>query len=426
VYFQHEKARHLPAEMGNPPEVRRVGVVGAGVMGAGIAQLAAIKGSEVVVQEVNQSALDAGLARIDDLFRKAVERGLLTPEEGQRKRAGVHGTLAWERFDSVDVVIEAAVEDMEIKRKLFRELEARTRPDAILATNTSALSVTGLQEGLSHPERIAGLHFFNPIHKMPLVEVVRTPATADFAPARLTAWAIALGKTPVQVHDAPGFVVNRVLMPYLNEAVLLVAEGMKIADVDRVMRRFGMPMGPLELLDQIGLDVSAHVARSMQPSTGGRFDPNTAFETMSQRGWLGVKSGCGFYLHKGKSATPNAEVEALLRGQKAGGPTLPSAALLAEARERMVLLMVNEAAMALGEGVAEDAETIDLAMIMGTGWAPHRGGPLCYADSRGPDDVVRVLSGLASRHGRRFEPCPALKQRAEAKKAFRQPILTPA
>jgi 3-hydroxyacyl-CoA dehydrogenase/enoyl-CoA hydratase/3-hydroxybutyryl-CoA epimerase len=418
LFFQHEKARRLPESLAalRPPEVHRVGVVGAGTMGAGIVQLAALKGCEVWVQEVNEEALGAGLFKVTTLFEKAVERGVVTQNEAQRRLAGVHSTLKWEGFDKVDLVVEAALEDLEAKRTVFRELEAHTRPTTVLATNTSSLPVESLQAGLEHPERVAGLHFFNPVHKMPLVEVARAPQSGEPALALLTQWAIALGKTPVLVRDSPGFVVNRVLMPYLNEAVLLVAEGLKIEQIDGVMKRFGMPMGPLEVLDQIGLDVAAHVAQTMQPLLTGRFEPNTAFEQMKGNGWLGQKSGKGFYVHKGKHPKPNALAQNLLRSPHVGGvaKALSPAARLTEARERMVLLMVNEAALGLSEGLTADAESLDLAMVMGTGWAPHRGGPLHYADDRGLPEVVQALRGLAARHGRRFEPCAELTGRAEA------------
>jgi 3-hydroxyacyl-CoA dehydrogenase/enoyl-CoA hydratase/3-hydroxybutyryl-CoA epimerase len=424
LFFQREQARKAAGEA-KAAEVRRVGVVGAGVMGAGIAQLAALKGCEVVVQEVNQGALDAGMKRLDELFAKAVERRVLPEAEARQRRAAVRGTLAWEGFDGADVVVEAALEDLEVKRNLFRELEARTRPEAVLATNTSSLPVARLQEGLRHPQRVAGLHFFNPVHKMPLVEVVRAPATSAEVAERLRAWSAGLGKTPVVVGDGPGFVVNRVLMPYLNEATLLVAEGLAIADFDRLMKRFGMPLGPLGLLDQIGLDVAAHVARSMQPALAGRFEPNLAFEAMRRQGWLGVKSGRGFYVHQGKRPKPHAAAQALLREvEPVGAAGLSPAARLAEARERMVLLMVNESALLLSEGLA-DAETIDLALVFGTGWAPHRGGPLRYAGERGVADVAQALAALSARHGKRFEPCAELKRRAASGEPFRQPLAAP-
>ncbi|HZV06992.1 MAG TPA: 3-hydroxyacyl-CoA dehydrogenase NAD-binding domain-containing protein [Gemmataceae bacterium] len=426
LFFQTQKSDKLPEELhaAKPVEVRRVGVVGAGTMGAGIAQLAAFKGCKVVVQEVSQAALDAGLERIKGLFRKAVERRLLTEPESVERLAAIQGTLKWEGFDHVDVVVEAALEDLDAKRTVFRELESRTRPGTVLATNTSSLPVESLQEGLTHPERVAGMHFFNPVHKMPLVEVARAPASNEMTLATLTQWAINLGKTPVLVRDSPGFVVNRILMPYLNEAVILVAEGLAIEQVDRVMKRFGMPMGPLELLDQIGLDIAAHVAESMQPVLTGRFEPNAAFEKMRAAGLLGQKSGRGFYLHAGKKPKINSQTQQLLRVEKSASiaQALPEAARVTEGRERMVLLMVNEAALALSEKLTTTAAALNLAMVLGTGWAPHRGGPLRYADDRGLGDIVQSLTTLAARHGKRFEPCAELKRRAEANEPFTQPL----
>jgi 3-hydroxyacyl-CoA dehydrogenase/enoyl-CoA hydratase/3-hydroxybutyryl-CoA epimerase len=424
LFLQREEARKLSAELRDAAEpVRRVGVVGAGAMGAGIAQLAAFKGCSVVVQEINEAALGAGLLRVAGLFHKAVERGLLQKEEAERKLSGVHGTNTWKGFEDVDVVVEAAVEDLEVKRQIFRELEARTRPNAVLATNTSSLSVARLQDGLAHPERVAALHFFNPVHKMPLVEVAHTPRTDRRTTATLAQWAITLGKTPVVVKDSPGFVVNRVLMPYLAEAAVLVAQKMPVLQIDQIMRRFGMPMGPLELLDQIGLDVAAHVAGTIQRASGSPGDvPYAAtvarlFDTLRQAGWLGQKSGAGFYVYRGKAKRVNtAAAEALAALSREEPGEAADRRLLAQpgsARDRLVLPMVNAAAACLGEGVAESAEAIDLAMVLGTGWAPHRGGPLHYADDRGSGEVVRVLEGLAQRFGPWFTPCAELRRRAE-------------
>ena len=197
---------------------------------------------------------------------------MLSAADAEKRSAVVRGATDWDAFEDVDVVVEAAVENLDAKRAVFRDLDGRTRPDAVLATNTSSLSVGSLEDGLKHPERVGGMHFFNPVHRMQLVEVVQTPATNERTIAALVQWAIALGKTPIVVRDSPGFVVNRVLTPYLNEAAVLVAEGMGIKEIDRVMKRFGMPMGPLEVLDQIGLDVAAHVAESMAPLMAGRLE----------------------------------------------------------------------------------------------------------------------------------------------------------
>ncbi len=419
LFFQRESLRK-PAGIESAREVKRVGVVGAGVMGAGIAQLAALQGRDVVVQEVNQAALAAGMARLDDLFAKAAERKRVSAEEAKARRAAVKGTTSWEGFASVDLVIEAAVEDLELKRNLFKELAARVGPDCVLATNTSSLAVARVQEGLPHPQRVGGMHFFNPVHKMPLVEVVRPPATSEATAALLTKFAIDLGKVPVRVGDGPGFVVNRVLMPYLDEAVRLVGEGLPIAEIDALMRRFGMPMGPLALLDQIGLDVAAHVARLVRMQLGRPAEEGGAFERMREKGWLGEKAKLGFYRHGAKS-TPHREAQELMKQSYSGSSPslkLPKAARLAEARERLVLPMVNEAAAALADGLA-DAATIDVAMVFGTGWAPHRGGPLSYAGSRGVGDVARSLEQLASRHGPRFAPCAELSRRAATDAPFR-------
>jgi 3-hydroxyacyl-CoA dehydrogenase/enoyl-CoA hydratase/3-hydroxybutyryl-CoA epimerase len=382
-----------------------------------------VRGFEVVVQEVNEEALGAGLFRIKTLFDKAVERRILSETEAAKRFTLLRGSIDWKGFDQVDLVLEAAIENLDAKRAIFRELEARTRPGTILGTNTSSLPVAALQEGLQHPERVAGLHFFNPVHKMPLVEVARATATSDRAVSTLATWAIALGKAPVIVRDSPGFVVNRILMPYFHEAVLLIGEGVSIDEIDAVMKHFGMPLGPLELLDQIGLDVAAYVAVSMQPALAGRFPSLGAFEQMRQHDWLGQKNGKGFYDHRGKKLKVNALAQNLLRSVRDESlpqldPALPPATRLREARERMVLLMVNEAALALAEGLAANAGRIDLAMVLGTGWAPHRGGPLHYADTRGLAEVVAALADLAARYGKRFEPCAELQTRAERNQRF--------
>ncbi len=429
LFFEMELAKQMPPELADVParEIKRVGVVGAGTMGAGIAQLAAVRGCEVVIREVNETALAAGTLKIAALFSQAVARGVLTQAEAQNRLAAVKGTTEWVGFGDVALVVEAVLEDLELKRKVFRELEAHTRPETLLATNTSSLGVANIQEGLAHPERVAALHFFNPVHKMPLVEVGPAAATAPEATAALTRWAVKLGKTPVVVKDSPGFVVNRITIPYLNEAVLLVAEGMAPERVDEAMRRFGMLTGPLEVLDQVGIDVAAHIARVAEAAFADRFEPNRAFAALAERGWLGQKSDKGgFYAYQGKKRLANAEAVAVVRrSAPAAGSliaSLPAAAQLREATERMVLLMVNEAALAVGEGLAATPDLIDRAMVFGIGWAPHRGGPLRYADDRGLADVQRALADLAHRVGRRFAPCAELTRRAGSGTRFRTPL----
>ncbi len=435
LYFLIENSRKSGAdqELASAYGIRRVGIVGAGTMGAGIAQLAAVKGFDVVVQEVNDAALTAGMKKIEDLFQKAVERRVLSQDEASKKLVAIGKTTTWQGFENVDVVVEAAIEDLEKKRDIFRILDQRTRPDAILATNTSSLLVRQIQEGAQHPDRIAGLHFFNPVHKMPLVEVVRAPSSAGDGIEKLRVWAAALGKTPVVVGDSPGFVVNRILMPYLGEAVLLAAQKYSIERLDQVMRRFGMPMGPFELLDQVGIDVAAHIAKTMHAAFGKRLGESRAaegiistFEQMCKNGWFGQKSGLGFYRHEGKkSQVHEAAVSVLPTNAEAAASIVGNHENLIEARDRMVLLMVNEAAACLQEGLGERADVIDLAMVLGTGWAPHRGGPLRYADDRGVADVVKVLEELKRKHGVRFEPCEELRKRVETKELFYSTLPAP-
>jgi len=405
LFLRREEVRK---SLGSPDKpITRVGVVGAGTMGAGIVELAALKGCEVAVQEVNEVALGAGVMRIASLFQKAQQQGILTEEDFRRNLARIQATIRWEGFDKAELVIEAASEDLAIKRELFKELERRTPAQATLATNTSSLLVGRLQEGMSHPERVVGLHFFNPVHRMPLVEVVRGPKTSARAIERAAQWAAGLGKTPLVVKDSPGFIVNRVLIPYLNEAVLLLLEGMEADRIDHVMVRFGMPLGPLELLDQIGIDVAAHIAKGVEPVFGNRLPAHGAFEIMANRGWLGVKSGRGFYVHKGKRRKVHGEAVTALRkqaGRSVAFAGLPRAALVQQARERLVLIMCKEAFLCLQEGVADSAEVLDLAMVLGSGWAPHRGGPITHARQRGIDAVTETMKSLAAQVGERFAP----------------------
>lgn len=419
VFLQREAARKT--EDHEKSRVHRVGVVGAGTMGAGIAQLAAMKDHEVIVQEVDDSALGKGVLAIEKLFQEALLKGVISPKAYAEKINSVKGSFTWDGFAGLDLVIEAALEDIDVKKGLFKTLEEKTRANAVLATNTSSLSVSVIQQEMEYPERMAGLHFFNPVHKMELIEVIRGEKTDEKTVNTLLRWAKELGKTPVLVKDSPGFLVNRILTPYLNEAVLLLLEGMDVIEIDRIMKRFGMPMmGPLELLDQVGLDIAAHIAASIQPHFGDRFPTNPAFERMKGTEWLGKKSGAGFYRYRRNKKKVNKHLLRVIRQESLSTDLdkLTPSVRATQARERMVLLMVNEAAACLDEQVIADAQQLDLAMILGTGWAPHRGGPLHYADDRGIAAIVETLQGYAERYGVRFSPCEKLKQMAARGQSF--------
>jgi 3-hydroxyacyl-CoA dehydrogenase/enoyl-CoA hydratase/3-hydroxybutyryl-CoA epimerase len=415
LFFAREAARKLPAELAKADNttVQRVGIVGAGVLGAGLAQLAAIKGAEVIVQEASVEALGAGLLRVQQLFQQALERGIVSPDEGLKRLAAIKGVLDWKGFEDVQLVVEATPENLETKSHIFRELETRTRADCVLATATSSLRVGDIAAAVSRPERVAGLHCFHPLHKVPLAEVVSTPHAAPATLARLMNWSIALGKTPVRVNDSPGFVVLRVLLPYLNEAALLVREGLPITVIDDEMRRFGMTIGPLEALDALGLDTLAALARA-------RGTPSEALDLMLANEWLGQRTGRGFYTHGGKKLKYNHLAENLLRqGHLASAMRgLSLAARRADARDRLVLLMVKEAAQCVAEGLTATPGEVDLALILGHGWAMHRGGPLHHADDLGLALVVEKLRGLERRLGPRFAPNEELVLRAEQGRQF--------
>lgn len=414
IFFLQERAKKLSASVDAPaPPVRRVAVIGAGVMGAGIAQWTSARGLPVTLSDIAPDALARGLHSIRSVYREAVARHIFTPAEataGLDRITPVHTAVP---LASVDLVIEAAVEKLDAKQAIFRDLESRVRPDTILATNTSALSIDALAEKLVHPGRVIGIHFFNPVHRMQLVELVRGPRTSDATLAAALRFARQLGKLPVVVNDRPGFLVNRILMPYLVEAVRLFREGHDPETIDRLMLDFGMPMGPLRLADEVGLDVARHVAADLAHRLPNRAPLDDTLSLMIAQGWLGKKSGRGFYLYTSKKhhPSPNPDLRRL-------APPVSAPSPLASATDRLVLVMVNEAARCLDEGVVASPEDVDFGMILGTGWAPFRGGPLRYADSLGITDVVARLAILTRDVSPHFAPCDYLRSLTHDNRTF--------
>ena len=395
-----------------------IGVVGAGVMGAGIAQWTAARGYPTLLKDVAPGALAKGLKTAEKIFTDGVKKKKLTPAEATAGLDRITATAEDVPLAGVDLVIEAALEKLEVKQAIFRQLEARSGPGTILATNTSALSIDAIAGGLADPGRVVGIHFFNPVHRMQLVEIVRGPRTSPVALDTALTFVKAIGKLPVLVKDSPGFLVNRILLPYMVEAVRLFAEGVDAARLDRIMLDFGMPMGPARLSDEVGLDVAQHVAVDLQNRLAKPVPINDTLAKMIAKGWLGKKSGTGFYVfskEKGAKEQPNPEVAFL---QTSGqGRAQDDATLL----DRMVLVMVNEAARCLEEGVVEAPEDVDFGMIFGTGWAPFRGGPLRYADARGVAEIVGQLQKLQNEVAPHFEPCEKLRVMAQSKATFYPP-----
>ena len=418
IFFLQERAKKtkLPGTDSKPAPVKKVAVVGAGLMGAGIAQWSAGRGLRVLLKDISPAALSKGMQSIAKIFRDAAKRRVFTPSDAQAGYDRVVPTATDVPMREVDLVIEAAVERLDLKRKIFAGLEKQTPPGTVLATNTSALSIDTIADDLLEPGRVVGIHFFNPVHRMQLVEIVRGARTSDATLNTALGYVKGIGKLPVIVKDSPGFLVNRVLLPYMSEAMrLYFDEGYDIETIDRIMLDFGMPMGPLRLMDEVGLDVGNHVARDLSKRLPGSMPPDGAtgvtIAKMIEKGWLGRKAGKGFYSYasgkKDDSLPPlNPEMSGVYHPKTAGE------ADDAYLRDRLVLVMVNEGARVLEEGVVDAPEDVDFGMIMGTGWAPFRGGPLRYADARGLPEVVHRLDELAASAGAHYRPCKRLRDLA--------------
>jgi 3-hydroxyacyl-CoA dehydrogenase / enoyl-CoA hydratase / 3-hydroxybutyryl-CoA epimerase len=398
---------------GAPAEkIVHAAVIGAGVMGSGIAQWLSARGVAVILRDVSREFVDRGLANIDKTYADAVKRGIMSEEKAKEGRARIICTTAHVELRDVEIVIEAASEKIDIKKEIFRELAANA-PKAILATNTSALSISELGEESGWPERVVGLHFFNPVSRMKLIEVVVGKKTSEETRDRALAFARQVGKLPVLVRDKPGFLVNRVLFPYLLDAAELFEAGVDAEKIDNALLQWGMPMGPLRLIDEIGVDVSVDIAATLERAYGRRDRAPEILRQMLSAKLLGRKSGAGFYKYEGKAQLPN---ESLTQWRKGGAKedVDPAAVALAEEAltNRLVLLMVNEAARCVEEGVVDSPQDADYGMHLGTGFPAHRGGPLRFADHFGPKRAVEELEKLAQTD-EKFVPCELLKTHAE-------------
>jgi 3-hydroxyacyl-CoA dehydrogenase/enoyl-CoA hydratase/3-hydroxybutyryl-CoA epimerase len=369
------------------------------------------------MKDIEHEAVTGGLQHAHGLFDKAVKRRRMSVREAAQAMERISGGIEYHGLSGSDVVVEAIVEKMEVKKAVLAELEGHVSENCIIATNTSSLSVEEMASALSRSERFCGMHFFNPVHRMPLVEVIRAPGTSDEAVATIYRLALDLGKVPVVVGDGPGFLVNRILGLYLNEAGFLLSDGASIEMIDRVAKRFGMPMGPLRLVDEVGIDVSTHAGASLHGALGERLTPAPALLELGRTGRLGKKGGLGFYQYEdGKDKGVDDSIYAELPSVPT--PSTSSAGSLTGEdgedliRRRLVLAMINEAARILGDGIAASAADVDIAMIMGTGFPPFRGGLLRFADTLHPRGLVDQLEQLAEMHGERFTPAPILVQLA--------------
>eukprot|EP01027_Heterolobosea_sp_BB2_P012190 GEZU01017684.1.p1 GENE.GEZU01017684.1~~GEZU01017684.1.p1 ORF type:complete len:761 (-),score=255.57 GEZU01017684.1:173-2455(-) len=420
IFFLTTQAKQVGSKTNNAPviPVKKVGVIGAGVMGSGIAQIFGFRDFGVYMKDIKPEFVEKGMDTINKLFMKLVQSNKMSKADAQKKLDRIKGGTDNAGFADCEVIVEAAVEQMPLKKKILQECEQVMPENAIFATNTSSLSVTELATVSKRPQNVVGMHFFNPVHRMPLVEVIRGKHTSDMAVATIYNLALKLGKIPVIVNDGPGFLVNRVLGIYMCEAGRLLAEGGHILFIDKTITDFGMPMGPFRLIDTVGLDVAMHVGHNLA-ELGSRFSQPTSFGRMVSAGYLGQKSGKGFYAYKdGKSTGLEPSLEHLLSELRRNTSSYSQPASAADIVDRCILLMVNEAAYILEEGICESPEDVDLAMIMGTGFAPFRGGLLAYADSRGIKNIVDRLNQLTNQLGPRFKPANLLVEMARDNKRF--------
>lgn len=413
-----KKQNGVPGVEVKPKDVKGLGILGAGTMGGGIAYVAADKGIQVRMKDLSTDALGKGLKHASDLWMKLLKRKSIDKYQFQQKIDMVSATTDYSGFKNLDVVVEAIVEDMGIKQKVIGECAGQMRPDAIIATNTSSLSVTEMSKGHPRPEYFAGMHFFNPVNKMPLVEVIRGEKTSDETISTIYELSKKMGKMPVVVKDGPGFLVNRLLMPYMAEAAFLAEEGMSVEAVDKAyVKEFGMPMGPFELMDEVGLDVCLKVLKIFKKSFGDRIEVANCMSALEKSGRLGRKNGKGFYHYSedGKRGDVDQSIYAALG---LGQPTNPYDSK--ECIERGVFAMVNECALALVEDrIVETPHEVDLAMIMGTGFPPFRGGLMKYTDSLGAQYVADQLSMYsANRKAVRLKPTTPLANMAKGNRKF--------
>ena len=423
LFTLQQEARRDPIVAARPRPIAGTAVVGAGVMGGGIARALARSGFTVRLKDIDAQALGRGMAVAHELENGEVARRRITRVERDRRLDRLLPTLEYTGFRRATVVIEAVVESLKVKRQVLRDLEAVTPEGFIFASNTSSLPIGDIASQARRPDQVVGLHFFNPVHKMPLVEVIRGKHTSDETVATVVDLARRIGKTPVVVGDAPGFLVNRVLMTYLGEALLLLEEGGRIDDIDAILVDFGMPLGPFALLDQVGIDVAAHVAGVLGEAFADRAPKTAVLAALKDKGWLGSKSGRGFYVEErpadqpadGGSRAPrrvNTAVYDLVPGS--GRRTLEPGSV----ESRLVLPMVNEASRCLESSLVRSPAEVDLAMVLGTGFPPFRGGLLRHADALGIPTVVQSLNLLAQRHGTRFQPARLLLDLVQAGRGF--------
>jgi len=405
----------VPEPAPAPAEVAKVGILGAGFMGAGIASVAVQQGTLVRMKDADLARVGKGLAAVRDVVSERLKRKQITKAQFDDMMTLVGGTTDYSGFGNVDLVIEAVFEDLKVKHQVLREVEAVAPEDVIFASNTSTIPIAQIAEASQRPERVLGMHFFSPVHKMPLLEVIVTDQTEPAVTATAVAYGKKLGKTVIVVNDGPGFYANRILSPYINEAGRLLDSGVSIEAIDKALVDFGFPVGPITLIDEVGIDVAAKAGAIMAEAFGGRMTSAQSLQRVIVAGRLGRKGKKGFYLYdaSGKKGDVDPSVYELLPTGAQRTEMLPE-----EIQRRTVYAMLNEAARCLEDGIIRSPRDGDVGAVFGIGFPPFRGGPFRYMDALGLPNVVRTLEELNARFSPRFEPAGVLRRMAERGERF--------
>jgi 3-hydroxyacyl-CoA dehydrogenase/enoyl-CoA hydratase/3-hydroxybutyryl-CoA epimerase len=396
-----------------PREIHTLGVLGAGFMGAGIASIAVQQGTSVRLKDTDTARIGKGLAAIRGVLQERLTRRQITRVQLDDYMSLVGGTTNYAGFESADLVIEAVFEDLSLKHRVLGEVEPALDSTTIYASNTSTIPIANIAAAAKHPERVLGMHFFSPVHRMPLLEVIATPETAPEATVSAVAYGKSLGKTVIVVNDGPGFYTTRTLSAYMNEAGRLLDEGASIDAIDAALVGFGFPVGPITLLDEVGIDVGGKVGLVLSEAFGPRMAPSEAMKRVVAAGRTGRKGGKGFYLYgaDGKKGNVDQTIYEVIGGQR-------HEVLASEIVDRCVLAMVNEAARCLEEGILRSPRDGDIGAVFGIGFPPFRGGPFRYVDSVGADHIVGQLEDLNVRFEPRFAPAELLVDMASGRKVF--------
>jgi len=411
-----EKDKGIDGEA-EPRAVRRLGVLGAGLMGRGIAYVTVETAQlPVVIRDRDDTAVGAGMRTIHGLLEERQQRKKTSDFDLKRQLMRLEGSTRREAFHRCDVVVEAVFEDLELKRKLLWEVEETTTESTIFASNTSSIPISRIAEAATRKHRVVGMHYFSPVQKMPLLEIIRTPDTSDETVATCVALGKKQGKTVIVVNDGVGFYTSRVLGPYLNEAAWMLTEGIPVETIDAAAKRVGFPVGPITLLDEVGIDVAAKVSKIAEAAFGSRLHPPSSLERLVEDGRTGRKGRKGFYVYDDKKKVVDETVYEVI-GVKPDRRAKTEGRIL---EDRLLIMMVQEAIRCFDEGIVRSARDADIGAVFGLGFPPFRGGPLRWVDAIGPSELLRRMRGLHDRLGGRFEPPPLLERMAKEGRRFHE------